>query len=49
MPNIRQFMSHNKYINNLKRIMMEKEIPRNGVIQCIEIADTDLLLLQMLI
>ena len=29
-------------ISDLKCIMMVKEIPRNGVIQCIEIAPNDL-------
>ena len=35
--------------SGLKRIMMVKEIPRNGVIQCIEIAPNDFLILQMLV
>ena len=33
--------------STLKRIMMVKEIPRNGVMQSIEIAPNDLLMLKM--
>ena len=33
--------------SDLKCIMMAKEIPRNGVIQCIEIAPNDLLVFNL--
>ena len=35
--------------SDLKHIMMVTEIPRNGVIQCIEIAPNDLLNIKILI
>ena len=42
MPNIHQFKNQNGYNSDLKRIMMVKEIARNGVIWCLEIAPNDL-------
>ena len=44
--NLYQFKNHNNYFSDLKRIMMVKEIPRNGVIWYIEIEPNDLLILQ---
>ena len=43
LPNFHQFKNHNNYIfSDLKCIMMVKEIPRNGVTWCLEIAPNDL-------
>ena len=42
MPNIRQFKKQKAIFSDLKRIMMVKEIQRNGVSWCFEIAPDDL-------
>ena len=44
--NLQQFKNHNNYFSDLKRIMMVKEIPRNGVVWYIEIEPNDLLILE---
>ena len=47
MPNICYFKNQKAIFSDLKRIMMVKEIQRNGVNWCFEIAPNDLLISKM--